>query len=104
MDMVGHKSHKGQVHNAPAQRHAAAIRPAGTRSFPAPDTGSATCRIQITIHPDESRSRRELAGGRIHGLWETAVKMPGHEEPLSFRMVVRQAARLWRADLWVEGW
>jgi hypothetical protein len=55
--------------------------------------------IEIPIHPDESRSRRELAGRRIQGLWETAVKMPSHEKPLSFRMVVRKTtAKHWHVD------
>ncbi|HEX7423790.1 MAG TPA: hypothetical protein VF311_07880, partial [Terriglobales bacterium] len=37
-----------------------------------------------------------------HGLWETAVKMPGHEKPLSFWMVVRQtAAELSHVNQWV---
>jgi len=39
------------------------------------------CPIEIPIHADESCSRRELAGRRAHGLWETAVKMPRDEEP-----------------------
>jgi hypothetical protein len=55
--------------------------------------------VQIPIHAEESRSRRELAGRRIQGLWETAVKMPGHEKPLSFRMAVRKTpAELWHVD------
>jgi hypothetical protein len=55
--------------------------------------------IQIPIHPDESRSRREFAGRRIQGLWETAVKMPRHEKPLSFRKLMREtAAGVWHVD------
>jgi hypothetical protein len=57
------------------------------------------CLIQIPIHPDESRPRRELAGRRIQGLWETAVKMPGYEKPLSFWIAVREtAAGFWHVD------
>jgi hypothetical protein len=60
--------------------------------------------IQIPIYADECRSRRELAGRRIQGLWETAVKMPICEKPFSFCIAVREtAAGFWRVDycLWV---
>jgi hypothetical protein len=51
--------------------------------------------IQTNAEPD---------GRRIHGLWETAVKMPCHEKPLSFRMAVRQtAAELSHVNQWVMG-
>src|SRR5271157_5778428 len=58
--------------------------------------------IEIPIHPDESGTRRGFAGRRIHGLWETAMKMPGYEEPLSFWMAVRQtAAEFSHVNQWI---
>jgi hypothetical protein len=58
-----------------------------------------TCLIQIPIHPDESRPRRELSGRRIQGLWETAVKMPGYEKPLPFWIAVRETTTgFWHVD------
>jgi hypothetical protein len=55
--------------------------------------------IQIPIHPDESRPRRELSGRRIQGLWETAVKMPGYEKPLPFWIAVRETTTgFWHKD------
>src|SRR5665811_474921 len=66
--------------------------------------GSTASGIEIPIHPDKRRARRRFAGRRIHGLWETAVKMPGHEKPLSFWMVVRQtAAELSHVNQWAMG-
>src|SRR5450759_1104156 len=66
--------------------------------------GPTASRIEIPVHPDKRRARRGFAGRRIHGLWETAVKMPGHEKPLSFRMAVRQTAAEWsHVNQWVMG-
>src|ERR1035437_520014 len=66
--------------------------------------GPTASRIEMPIHPDKGCARRRFAGRRIHGLWETAVKMPGHEKPLSFWMPVRQtAAELSHVTQWVMG-
>jgi hypothetical protein len=60
--------------------------------------GATAGSVEIPIHPDEGCARRQLTGRRISGLRETAVKMPGHEEPLSFRIAVREvAAGVWHA-------
>ncbi len=57
--------------------------------------GSAACCIQMPIYPDEGSARREGARRRIRGLRETAVKVPRQEEPLTFRIVMRQTAAEW---------
>src|SRR5450759_300517 len=64
--------------------------------------GTTTSGIEIPIHPDKRRTRRGFAWRRIHCLWETSVKMPGQEKPLSFWMLVRQsAAELSHVNQWV---
>jgi hypothetical protein len=92
MDMVGHDRISAEFimteQHATSQRCSHQARDGVLSQIREPTA----CCIEIPIHPDESGARRELAGRRIQGLWETAVKMPRQEEPLSIRMVMRQTA------------
>jgi hypothetical protein len=48
--------------------------------------------VEMAVHPDERRTRRQVAGRGITALWETPVKMPGDEQRLSVGIPVREAA------------
>ena len=48
--------------------------------------------VQAAIHPHKGLAAVHTVRRRIHGVGETAVQMPGQEEPFPLRVVMRKAA------------
>jgi hypothetical protein len=61
-------------------------------SFPSQERGAGSRTIQVLIPPDKCLPARELMRWRIPGVGKTPMEIPGNEEPLFFRIDVRQPA------------